>query len=194
MNLPISKSFSVVLLILIAFGSFLKISDSTSQLESTLSRREVPVLDLSVKTFTNTTEQASDPLVIPDQTLLDSKDNQQIDGWDRRLKILGERAKPSAESLCIEVAAGMETFTKELAADGSTASMEKIADIRVVADYRRIFPFPNAGEKVVVLRCRAIIQYSIKIEAETDFYLLVDSDNNTRVRWEPNNLTARKIP
>ena len=193
MNLPISKFFSVALLILITFGSFLKISGSTSELESTLSRREVPVLDLSVKTFTDTTEQASDPLVIPDQTLLDSKDNQQIDGWDRRLKILGERAKPSAESLCIEVAAGMETFTKELAADGSTPSMEKIADIRVVADYRRIFPFPNAGEKVVVLQCRAIIQYSIKIEAETDFYLLIDSDSNTRVRWEPNNATARKI-
>ena len=194
MNLPISKSFSVVLLMLLAFGGFLKISDTTSELESTLSRREVPVLDLTVKTYTSTTEQARDPLVIPDQTLIDSKDTQQIDGWDRRLKILGERAKPSAESLCIEVASGMQAFTKELAADGSTPSMEKIADIRLVEDFRRIFPFPNAGEKVVVLRCRAIIQYSIKIEAETDFYLLVDSDNNTRVRWEPNNLTARKIP
>jgi hypothetical protein len=194
MNLPISKSFSVVLLVLIAFGGFLKISDSTSQSESTLSRREVPVLDLSVKTYTSTTEQASDPLVVPDQALLDTKDNQQIDGWDRRLKILGERAKPSAESLCVEVAAGMESFTKELAADGSTPSMEKIADIRLVADYRRVFPFPNPGEKVVVLQCRAIIQYSIKIEAETDFYLLIDSDSNTRVRWEPNNATARKLP
>jgi hypothetical protein len=194
MILPISKSFSFVLLILIAFGSFLVISDSTSQSESTLSRREVPVLDLTVKTYTSTTEQARDPLVIPDQTLIDSKDTQQIDGWDRRLKILGERAKPSAESLCIEVASGMQAFTKELAADGSTPSMEKIADIRLVADYRRIFPFPNPDEKVVVLQCRAIIQYSIKVEAETDFYLLIDSDSNTRVRYEPNNATARKIP
>jgi hypothetical protein len=194
MNLPISKFFLVALLILITFGSFLKISDSTSQLESTLSRREVPVLDLNVKTFTSATEQASDPLVIPDQTPIDTKENQQIDGWDRRLKILGERAKPSAESLCIEVAADMETYTKELAVDGGTPSMEKIADIRLVADFRRIFPFPNAGEKVVVLQCRAIIEYSIKVEAETDFYLLIDSDSNTRVRWEPNNATARNLP
>jgi hypothetical protein len=194
MNLPISKFFLLALLILITFGSFLKISDSTSQLESTLSRREVPVLDLNVKTFTSATEQASDPLVIPDQTPIDTKENQQIDGWDRRLKILGERAKPSAESLCIEVAADMETYTKELAIDGGTPSMEKIADIRLVADFRRIFPFPNAGEKVVVLQCRAIIEYSIKVEAETDFYLLIDSDSNTRVRWEPNNATARNLP
>ena len=194
MNLPISKFFSVALLILITFGSFLKISGSTSELESTLSRREVPVLDLSVKTFTNATEQASDPLVIPDQTPIDSKETQKIDGWDRRLKILGERAKPSAESLCIEVAADMETFTKELAVDGGTPSMEKISDIRLVADFRRIFPFPNAGEKVVVLQCRAIIEYSIKVEAETDFYLLIDSDSYTRVRWDPNNATARNLP
>ena len=110
MTLPISKSFSVVLLVLVAFGGFLKFSDSTSASESTLSRREVPVLDLSVKTYTSTTEQAGDPLVIPDQTLIDPNDNQAIDGWDRRLKILGERAKPSAESLCIEVAAGMKSF------------------------------------------------------------------------------------
>lgn len=194
MNLPISKSFTLVLVVLIVFGSFLKISNSTSESESTLSRREVPVLDLSVKTYTSTTEQAGDPLVVPDQSLSDSQDNQKSDDWYRRLKILGERAKPSAESLCIEVAAGMQSFSKELAADGSSPSMEKIADIRSVADYRRIFPFPNPGEKVVVLQCRAIIQYSIKVEAETDFYLLVDSDNNTRVRWEPNNATAHKIP
>ena len=84
MILPISKSFSFVLLILIAFGRFLVISDSTSQSKSTLSRREVPVVDLTVKTYTSTTEQARDPLVIPDQTLIDSKDTQQIDGWDRR--------------------------------------------------------------------------------------------------------------
>jgi hypothetical protein len=107
---------------------------------------------------------------------------------------LGERTKPSPQTLCLQVADEMQAFTKELAADGSTPSMDKIADIRAIADYRKVFPFPQPGEKVVVLQCRAIIQYSVKIEAETDFYLLVDSDSNTRVRWEPNNSTARKIP
>ena len=190
----ISKQFLVVILALVIFGGFLKFSSPSSDWESTLARREVPVIDLNTSTYTSTMEQASDPLVIPDAPAIDSNDNQFAEGWDRRLKVLGERAKPSPESLCIETAAGMQEFTKELSADGSTPSMDKIANIRVVADYRRVFPFPNPGEKVVVLQCRAIIQYSIKIEAETDFYLLVDSDSNTRVRWEPNNSTARKIP
>jgi len=192
--MPISKHFSIVLLFLILLGSLLKFSNDESPMESTLSRREVPVLDLSVTTYKSTMEQASDPLVVPDETLQGSEDNQVVEGWERRLQILGERAKPSAQSLCEEVAVGMQAFSKEIAADGSTPSMEKVADVRFIADYRKIFPFPNPGEKVVVLQCRAVIQYSIKVEADTDFYLLIDSDSNTRVRWEPNNSTARRIP
>jgi hypothetical protein len=192
--MPISKHFSIVLLFLILLGTLLKFSNDESPMESTLSRREVPVLDLSVTTYKSTMEQASDPLVVPDEALQGTQDNQVAEGWDRRLQILGERAKPSAQSLCEEVAVGMQAFTKELAADGSTPSMEKVADVRLIADYRKIFPFPNPGEKVVVLQCRAVIQYSIKVEADTDFYLLIDSDSNTRVRWEPNNSTSRKIP
>lgn len=194
MNIPISKHFSVVIVLLAVFAGFLLIQPGDLSSESTLLRREVPTLDLNVSTYTETMEQANDPLVKPVQELAESGDDQFIEGWERRLQILGERAKPSAQSLCEEVAVGMQAFTKELAADGSTPSMDKIADIKLVADYRRVFPFPNAGEKVVVLQCRAIIQYSIKVEAETDFYLLVDSDSNSRVRWEPNNSTARKIP
>jgi len=190
----ISKQFSSVIIALVLFGAFLGFSNSDSSRESTLPRREVPVIDLNASTYTSTMEQANDPLVIPDAPSNNSNNDQFTEGWDRRLQILGERSKPSPETLCNQVATEMQAFTKELSSDGSTPSMDKVADIRVVADYRSVFPFPNPGEKVVVLQCRAIIQYSVKIEAETDFYLLVDSDSNTRVRWEPNNATARKIP
>jgi hypothetical protein len=68
----ISKQFLVVILALVIFGGFLKFSSPSSDWESTLARREVPVIDLNTSTYTSTMEQASDPLVIPDAPAIDS--------------------------------------------------------------------------------------------------------------------------
>lgn len=210
----ISKKFLVVIVLLAFFGGYTKLSVGDFQSESTLLRREVPTLDLSAPTFKEAMEQATDPLttpssentetpvskaadtplVTPSATKKNSKKQEDPDDWLRRMQILGERAKPSAQTLCEEVAIDMQNFVLEISQDGSTPSMDKISDIQLIADYRKIFPFPQGDEKVVVLQCRATIQYSVKVEAETEFYLLVDSDSNTRVRWEPNNSTSRVIP
>lgn len=88
----------------------------------------------------------------------------------------------------------MKETSKLLASDNSVPYMEQVLNVKLVTDYRKIFPIPVGEEKIVVLNCRATIQYSIKVEAETDFFLVADSDRNLRVRWEPDNSTARRIP
>jgi hypothetical protein len=135
---------------------------------------------------------ADTPIVIPDGNQGPTDSNGNTEGWERRLQILGERAKPTAQALCEEIVPDMLAFTKEASSGGTEAYMVEAKNIQATGDFRKTFPFPEPGQKVVFLQCRATIDYSINVEAETDYYLMIDSDGNTRLRYYPDNSTSRK--
>lgn len=192
MKISVAKPFWFAALILFFFGGSMLLFAPSYEPESTLPRREVPYLVADSKMYTDKSDQAATPIVIPEENSEPTK-YEDVEGWQQRLQILGERAKPSALGLCQEIAPGMIEFTKEASSGGTEPFMTAISNITVSADYRKTFPLPNPGEKVVMLQCRALIQYSINLEAETDYYLMIDSEGNTRLRYSPDNSTTRKI-
>ncbi len=192
MKTSVAKPFWFAAVILLLFGGAMILFDPHYQSESTLSRREVPYLLADSKMYTDDSDQAASPIVIPEANSGPAK-YEDVEGWQQRLQILGERAKPTALGLCQEIAPGMIDFTKEASSGGTEPYMTAISNITAKADFRKTFPLPGPGEKVVMLQCRALIQYSINLEAETDYYLMIDSEGNTRLRYSPDNNTTRKI-
>lgn len=193
MNLSVSKQVGIVGVALSIFAVSMIAFKPSYEEESTLSRREVPSLNSDLSMYKGADEQANDPLTTPTIDPDVVQEGNELDGWDRRLRILGHRAKPSAQTLCEEIAVETQNYSMQAASDGSQPFMEKLSDVRAIADYRKVFPLPNPGERVIILQCRALVLYSIKVEATTDIFMLADSDGNTRVRWEPDNSTARKV-
>jgi hypothetical protein len=160
---------------------------------STSERRELPNIQPNFTDVTESINEEAQAPIVPEETSSDEVEQDPITAGIREI-ILGERQKPSGQSLCEEVSVSMKETSKLLASDNSVPYMEQVLNVKLVTDYRKIFPIPVGEEKIVVLKCRATIQYSIKVEAETDFFLVADSDRNLRVRWEPDNSTARRIP
>jgi hypothetical protein len=133
---------------------------------------------------------ASTPKIIPDESEKSTTGIRVTQ--DQRNQFLGERAKPTAQALCEDIAPNMISYTKEASSNGTTTFMLSISEIRATGDYRKTFPFPNPDEKIVFLQCRGLVEYSINVIAETDYFLMIDSEGNTRLRYEPDNSTARK--
>ena len=160
------------------------------EVESTLPRRELPYIAAESKMFVGEDASASTPKIIPNES---GKNTAGVPvTQDQRDQFLGERAKLSAHALCEEIAPNMVAYTKEASSNGTTTYMLSISNIRATGDYRKTFPFPNPEEKIVYLQCRGLVEYSINVIAETEYFLMIDSEGNTRLRYEPDNATARK--
>lgn len=159
---------------------------------STFERRELPNIQPDFTDVTESLNEEAQAPITPQAEEEASSDDPLAEGI--RALILGERQKPSGQALCDEVSISMKDTSKVLASDNSRPYMEQVFNVKLIEDFRKVFPIPVGEEKIVVLKCRATIQYSIRVEAETDFFLVADSDRNLRVRWEPDNSTARRIP
>ncbi len=191
MNAQVFKHFWIAAVILGLFAIGMILLTPKYVEESTLPRREVPYIASESKMFVGDDSAASTPKIIPDGS---EKSTSGISvTQDQRNQFLGERAKPSAQALCEDIAPNMIAYTKEASSNGTTTFMMSISEIRATGDYRKTFPFPNPDEKIVFLQCRGLVEYSIKVIAETDYFLMIDSEGNTRLRYEPDNSTARNV-
>lgn len=180
-------------LLLIGLWQGLSLESGESYVLSTAERREIPNIQPEFTDVTESLNEEAQSPIVPDVEVAEEVADDPI-AAGIRLIILGERQKPGGQSLCEEVSISMKETSKLLASDNSVPYMEQVLNVKLIDDYRKVFPIPAGEEKIVVLKCRATIQYSIKVEAETDFFLVADSDRNLRVRWEPDNSTARRIP
>lgn len=185
--------FIQIIFVIAVFSSFMSlasVSESKIHYNQMSERRELPVLSGDESSYVGADNVAYSPIIIPDK----AKSNTEVVAFDElRARILGNRYELSAETLCNDVAVDMEQYSKEASESTGAAYMVKILSIQLIADYRKVFPLPKPGEKVAVLQCRAQIQYSVNVEATTEFYLMVDSDGNNRVRWVPDNSTSKVI-
>jgi hypothetical protein len=190
MNVQVFKHFWIAAAILGLFAAGMIFLTPNYQEESTLPRREVPYIASESKMFVGEDAAASTPKIIPDESEKSTTGIRVTQ--DQRNQFLGERAKPTAQALCGDIAPNMISYTKEASSNGTTTFMLSISEIRATGDYRKTFPFPNPDEKIVFLQCRGLVEYSINVIAETDYFLMIDSEGNTRLRYEPDNSTARK--
>jgi hypothetical protein len=190
MNVQVFKHFWIALAILGLFATGMIFLTPDYEEESTLPRRELPYLAAESKMFVGEDAAASTPKIIPDGSG-DSAAGIAVT-QDQRDQFLGERAKLTAQALCEEIAPTMVAYTKEASSNGTTTYMLSIGNIRATGDYRKTFPFPNPDEKIVYLQCRGLVRYNIDVIAETDYFFMIDSEGNTRLRYEPDNSTARK--
>lgn len=193
MSKSIIRQIFVLGLLLIGLWQGLSLESGEQYRLSTSERRELPNIQPEYTDVTESLNEEAQAPVVPDVEVSEEIADDPIAAGIRAL-ILGERQKPSGQSLCEEVSISMKETSKLLASDNSVPYMDQVLNVQLVDDYRKVFPIPVGEEKIVVLKCRATIQYSIKVEAETDFFLVADSDRNLRVRWEPDNSTARRIP
>ena len=197
-------AFLVALVVLLS-----SCSDPSAGALNTLGRREVPVVDnrfdvtaviegeADVDPTDPTTADPSGTAVAGEQSSppTASTDAQQPSGTDtdRRSKLLGSLATGGADRLCQFTIDQAIYYSGLSSVQNGKEYIVWVRDIRVVADYRTTFPIPKEGEKVVMLKCTGWTRYSIDVEAQTDFYMLFDWLGQTRVRFEPDNSTAKVV-
>ena len=186
------KQILFLSLLMLGLWQVLSMELNSKSALSTFERRELPNIQPDFTDVTESLNEEAQAPITPQAEEEASSDDPLAEGI--RALILGERQKPSGQALCDEVSISMKDTSKVLASDNSRPYMEQVFNVKLIEDFRKVFPIPVGEEKIVVLKCRATIQYSIRVEAETDFFLVADSDRNLRVRWEPDNSTARRIP
>ena len=98
MNVQVFKHFWIAAAILGLFAAGMIFLTPNYEEESTLPRRELPYLAAESKMYVGEDAAASTPKIIPDES---GKNTAGIAvTQDQRDQFLGERAKPTAQSLC----------------------------------------------------------------------------------------------
>jgi hypothetical protein len=72
----------------------------------------------------------------------------------------------------------------------------QIDELQVVNDFRKTFPLPGPGEKIIVMKCNSLSRFDIDgviYEGRMMIYLLVDDLGQNRARWEPDRSTVKKV-
>lgn len=77
--------------------------------------------------------------------------------------------------------------------DGS-AAITTILDTRLIEEWWDSAPSPKAGEKVPVVKCWARVRWSANVDSDVSIWLLIDSDDNMRVRWDEIANVASQAP
>jgi hypothetical protein len=75
-------------------------------------------------------------------------------------------------------------YSKFGAEQSGSASIDKIIDTYVLNDFTQEFKQPKGEEKVAILICWARVLWSTGHESDTDLYLIVDAQDQLRVRWD----------
>lgn len=68
--------------------------------------------------------------------------------------------------------------------EGTSAAITEILDTRLEEDWTQTVTIPKGEERAPVLKCWARVRWSIGWDSDVDLWLLLDSDENIRVRWD----------
>lgn len=124
--------------------------------------------------------------IIPQNQSSDAANNQGESDFINSLRA------QSANSLCIETGDLAIEYSRFSAEQSGNASIERIIDTFVIDDLVEEFTPPTGEEKVAILICWARVEWSTGHESDVDLYLIIDSQEQLRVRWD--NITNVKNP
>lgn len=89
-----------------------------------------------------------------------------------------------AKDLCTRVGENAIEFSKIAAEESGSAFIARLLDFELVADNRDTVTLPAVDEVAVVIECRVEIELSTGDRGSVTIYELLDSDGQTRVRWD----------
>ena len=98
--------------------------------------------------------------------------------------VMSSLRKQSRDSLCIVTGDLAIEYSTLQAEQNQTASIVRIIDSKLLQDFFNKYVKPAPGEKSTALLCWARVEWSTGHESDVDLYLLIDSDDNLRVRWD----------
>jgi len=180
------------------FGlSLLSLSCSNEDFDaiSTIERREVPVVQVEAEIDASRIGDVSVAPVLPSESV-NAEDSGDDSLFVQRFNLLQGNYNNSARAAC--------KFAADKTLIGSQVSFEaqggyiitQIEELEVVNDFRKTFPLPGEGEKVVVLQCNSLSRFNVDgviYEGRMMIFLLVDDLGQNRARWEPDLTTVKKV-
>lgn len=97
----------------------------------------------------------------------------------------GSKTNSSYEKdLCTRVGDNAIEFSKVAAEESGEAYIARLVDFDLIADNRATAAVPPVGEVSVVIECRVQIELSTGDRGSLTIYELLDSDGQTRIRWD----------
>jgi hypothetical protein len=102
---------------------------------------------------------------------------------------------PSKSSAAPTVDAGADNPTCDMvaetlleysaaAADEDTAAIDRVIEAKLVFADPDTETLPAAGDKRVLIQCDARVHWDAGYKSDLQYYLLLDSDGDLRVRWD----------
>ena len=183
LTLSISSTFLI--------GCTNDVNDATSS----ISRREIPIVQANAAVETAKFGDVSVAPVLPTESVNADKTGDD-EYMVQRINLIQYAYNLSPRQACKYVA--------EKTLEGNRLSYEaqggymitQIEELEVVSDFRKTFPLPGQGEKVVVMKCNSLSRFEvdgIPYEGRMMIFLLVDDLGQNRARWEPDLSTVKKV-
>lgn len=162
---------------------------------STIDRREIPVIEPDVEANAERVGDVSVEAILPTESV-NSEDTGNEEFMVKRFSLLQYAYDLSPRQAC--------TYTAEKTLEGSRLSYEaqggyvitQIEDIEIINDFRKTFPLPGPGEKIVVMQCNTLSRFDVEAviyEGKMMIFLLVDDLGQLRARWEPDLTSVRRV-
>ncbi len=162
---------------------------------SSMDRREIPVVQADAEVNSKRVGDVSISPVLPTESV-NSEDTGDDTLMVQRLNLIQYAYNISPRQAC--------EYTAEKTFEGSRLSYEaqggyqilQIDELQVVNDFRKTFPLPGPGEKIIVMKCNSLSRFDVDgviYEGRMMIYLLVDDLGQNRARWEPDLSTVKKV-
>ena len=162
---------------------------------SSIDRREIPIVQADAEVNSERVGDVSISPVLPTESV-NSEDTGDDTLIVQRLNLIQYAYNISPRQAC--------EYTAEKTLEGSRLSYEaqggyqilRIEELQVVNDFRKTFPLPGPGEKIIVMQCNSLSRFDVDgviYEGRMMIYLLVDDLGQNRARWEPDLSTVKKV-
>ena len=162
---------------------------------SSIDRREIPVVQADAEVKSERVGDVSVSPVLPTESV-NSEDTGDDTLMVQRLSLIQYAYNISPRQAC--------KYTAEMTFEASRLSYEaqggyqilQIDELQVVNDFRKTFPLPGPGEKIIVMQCNSLSRFDVDgviYEGRMMIYLLVDDLGQNRARWEPDRSTVKKV-
>ena len=191
----IKNNFSLFAVMTILCISLSGCANDDYEAISSIDRREIPVVQADAEVNSERVGDVSISPVLPTESV-NSEDTGDDTLMVQRLNLIQYAYNISHRQAC--------EYTAEKTFEGSRLSYEaqggyqilQIEELQVVNDFRKTFPLPGPGEKIIVMQCNSLSRFDVDgviYEGRMMIYLLVDDLGQNRARWEPDLSTVKKV-
>ena len=191
----IKNNFSLFAVMTILCISLSGCANDDYEAISSIDRREIPIVQADAEVNSERVGDVSISPVLPTESV-NSEDTGDDTLMVQRLNLIQYAYNISPRQAC--------EYTAEKTLEGSRLSYEaqggyqilRIEELQVVNDFRKTFPLPGPGEKIIVMQCNSLSRFDVDgviYEGRMMIYLLVDDLGQNRARWEPDLSTVKKV-